>query len=94
VVEALVVHLDQPPGERKALELFRRVVGWLAETATPEAVESVLRPAASPSWRPEWSMRLPAQLEAIRNHARHLLRRPPQAETWRTRDDVGRWLGQ
>ena len=93
-VEALVVHLDQPSGDRHALELFRRVVGWLAETATPEAVEGVLRPAASPRWRSEWSARLPGQLDAVRNHARHLLRRAPQPETWRGREDVATWLGR
>ncbi len=49
-VEALVVHLDHAPGSLSGLGLFTRLLEWLAEKATPGAVEGVLRPAAFPRW--------------------------------------------
>jgi hypothetical protein len=87
-----VVHLDPNADDRLPLDLFLRVIAWLDERATPAAVESVLRPAAFPRWNPDWSSRLPGRVEAIRNHARALRRRPPQPDSWRSTDDVARWL--
>lgn len=92
VVEALVVHLDPPGTARQPLELFLRILGWLDEKATPAAIESVLRPAAFPAWNPAWSPRLPGRLEAVSNHARALRRRQPEPDSWRSVEDVGRWL--
>jgi hypothetical protein len=80
VVEALVVHL------------FSRIIAWFDERATPTAIEGVLRPAAFPSWNPEWSARLPGRLEALRNNARALRRRAPSPESWSSMEDAGRWL--
>lgn len=93
-VEALVVHLDANPGTLNPLDLFLRIIDWLGERATPQAVEGVLRPAAFPEWNPEWSKRLPGQLEAVSNQARSLRRRHPVPEEWKSADDVGRWLGR
>lgn len=92
VVEAFVVHLDPNAEDWAPLDLFLRVIGWLDGRATPAAVESVLRPAAFPRWNPDWSLRLPGRLEAIRNHARALSRRAPLPDDWRSAADVGRWL--
>ena len=94
VVEALVVHLDGGSEERLPVELFLRVVEWLDEKATPEAVEAVLRPAVHPRWDPAWSPRLRGPIQAVGDQARALRRRDPQPETWRSADDVGRWLGR
>ena len=93
VVEALVVHLDAST-DMAPLDLFLRVVTWLDEKATHEAVEGVLRPAAFPCWNPAWSRRLPGRLQATRNQARALRSRRPAPEEWRSTEDVGRWLGQ
>lgn len=90
--EALVVHLDSPPQNLPPLRLFLRILGWLDERASPAAIESVLRPAASPRWNPDWSPRLPGRLEALRNHARALRRRGEAPDAWRSQDDVERWL--
>lgn len=92
VIEALVVHLDSPPQELPPLQLFLRVVTWIESKATPAALEGVLRPAAYPKWNPEWSKRLPGQLEALRNHARALLRRRNVQAGWQSQDDVARWF--
>jgi predicted nucleotidyltransferase len=92
VAEALVVHLDAGAGDLPPLDLFRRVIGWLAERATPGAIEGVLRPAAFPRWNEAWSPQLPGRLTAFQNHARALLRRSPAPETWQSAEDVGRWL--
>ena len=94
VVEALVLHLDQGTAARSPLDLFLRLIAWLDERATPQAVEAVLRPAAYPAWRSEWSKRLPGRIEAVRNQARALRRRDPAPEAWRSVDDVGSWMGQ
>lgn len=91
-IEALVVHLDSKP-ELLPLELFIRQLDWLIESATPAAVEGVLRPAAHPRWNPAWSSKLPGRLEALVNHARATKRRAPAPEEWRSPDDVGTWLG-
>lgn len=90
--EALVVHLDANPGTLTPLDLFLRIIEWLDEKATPAVIEGVLRPAAFPRWNPDWSPRLPGRLEALRNNARALRRRGPAPDTWRSADDVGRWL--
>lgn len=94
VIEALVVHLDPNVASVLPLELFRKVVGWLETSATPAVIEGVLKPAAHPRWNPAWSAKLPGQVQAIQNHARALLRRTPQPETWQSTEDVGRWLGR
>ncbi len=91
-VEALVVHLDASPQTLAPLPLFSRVIGWLADKATPTAIESVLRPAAHPRWNPDWSSKLPGRLEAIQNHARALQRRTAVPERWTSQVDVERWL--
>lgn len=92
-VEALVVHLDQPGG-RPALELFRRVLGWLEATAKPSDIEAVLRAANHGQWPPAWSAAVPGRLEALKNAARAIQRRAPAPESWRKTEDVGRWLGR
>lgn len=92
-VEALVVHRDQPPETHDSLALFLRIVEWLADRANPSAVESVLRPASFGDWDEAWSRRLPGQIEALRNAARALQRRPGPA-SWSRPADVGAWLGQ
>jgi hypothetical protein len=89
--EALVVHLDAPPG-RPGLALFQRVVGWLESTATPAALEGVLRHANQGRWNPLWSAGLPGTLEALRNHGKALRRRAPPPEGWKSVEDAGRWL--
>lgn len=93
-IEALVVHLDTPPRELHALELFERVLVWLDEKATPEAMESFLRPAAQPRWNPQWSELLPGRLNAISNAARSLRKRRPKDTAWRAPAEVERWLCQ
>ena len=90
-LEAIVVHLDQPGG-RGALDLFRRMAGWLEVTAKPADIESVLRAANFGQWPEAWSAGVPGRLEALRNAARALRGRSPAPETWRSPDDVGRWL--
>jgi hypothetical protein len=89
--EALVVHLDAPRG-RGGLDLFQRIVGWLESTATPAALDGVLRHANQGRWNPVWSSGVPGTLEALRNHAKALRRRSPPPEGWKSPDDVGRWL--
>ncbi len=89
--EALVVHLDAPPG-RPGRELFQRIVGWIEATATPASLEGVLRHANQGRWNPVWSAGVPGTLEALRNHAKALRRRSPPPEGWKSADDVGRWL--
>ncbi len=91
-VEALVIGLDPNPGQHSPLGLFLRVVGWLTERASPEAVESILRPAAFPAWNDAWSAKLPGRLTALKNHARALQRRAPQPHQWTASRDVERWL--
>ena len=93
-VEALVVHLDHAPGSLSGLGLFTRLLEWLAEKATPGVVEGVLRPAAFPRWNDDWSTKLPGRLEALQNNSRALLRRQPGPESWRSKEDVERWLRQ
>lgn len=88
--EAIVVHLDAPPG-RGGLELFERVVGWL-DNATPMALEGVLRHANQGQWNPVWSANMPGTVEALRNHAKALRRRSPAPEAWRSPADAGKWL--
>lgn len=90
-LEALVVHLDQPVG-RGGLELFQRILGWIEATATPGALEGVLRAANYSRWNPLWTSGVPGTLEALRNSARALRKRSPPVEGWRSADDVGRWL--
>jgi hypothetical protein len=94
VIEALVVHLDPNVAAALPLELFRKVVGWLEASANPAVIEGVLKPAAHPRWNPAWSAKLPGQVQAVQNHARALLRRTPQPETWQSIEDVGLWLGR
>ncbi len=94
VAEAVVVHLDQSNNSRAPLELFLHIVEWLAERATPEALEGVLRPAASPVWKEEWSRQLPGRIEALKNHARSLLKRAGKRDSWKSVSDVGDWLSQ
>lgn len=89
--EALVVHLDAPPG-RPGFELFQRIVGWLEATATPVALEGVLRHANQGRWNPAWSSGLPGTLQALQNHARALRRRSPSPPAWKSVEDAGRWL--
>lgn len=89
--ETLVVHLDAPPG-RTGLELFQRIVGWLEFTATPGALEGVLRHANQGRWNPAWSVGVNGTLEALRNHARALRRRSPPPAGWNSAEDAGRWL--
>jgi len=91
-VEALVVHLDQSPDSTSGLVLFRRLLNWMADKATPAAVEGVLRPAAHPRWNDDWSARLPGRLEALKNNARALQRRRPGPEDWGSTADVEQWL--
>lgn len=91
VVEALVVHRDAPAGSYDALTLFERVLVWLDESASPEAVESVLRPRAAPRWNPAWSNTLPGRLEQLRGQARGLRRRRG-VKPWQSTDDVAVWL--
>lgn len=90
--EALVVHLDPSSGTLSGFGLFTRLVEWLADRATPMAIEGVLRPAAYPRWNPVWSTRLPGRLEALQNHVRALRRRRPRPEDWTSNADVERWL--
>ena len=90
--EALVVNMDHAPGSLSGLGLFLRVVEWLAERATPEAIEAVLRPAAFPRWNEDWSLKLPGRLEAVKNHSRSLLQKRPGCDDWRSPDDVDAWL--
>jgi hypothetical protein len=90
-LEALVVHLDAPPG-RGGLELFQRITGWLEVTATPAAIEGVLRHANFGRWNTAWSAGTPGTLEALRNHAKVLRKRSPPPEGWRSLEDAGRWL--
>ena len=91
-VEALVVHLDQSPNSLSGLGLFQRLLEWMAEKATPAAVEGVLRPAAHPRWNDDGSTRLPGRLEALKNNARALQRRRPGPEDWGSTADVEKWL--
>lgn len=92
--EGIVIHLDQPSGQRSGLALFQRVVGWLQNTATPPVIEAVLRPLAFPRWNSDWGKTLPGTLTALGNHARALSKRSPSPETWQNPADVGRWLGE
>ncbi len=91
-VEATVLHLDATSRSLLSLELFQRVVDWLADRANPKAVEAILRPAAHPSWNPQWSKRLPGRIQAVANQARSLRRRHPQPASWAGPEDVGCWL--
>lgn len=93
VVEAIVVHLDVNQTADDPLTLLRRVLDWLADRAKPADLESILRPAAHPMWRAEWSRQVPGRLEAVANGARSLRRRA-DFESWRGADDVARWLGR
>lgn len=93
VVEALIVHLDADQTEHLPLELFLRVLDWLAERATPAVLEGVLRPAAFPRWDPKWSERLPGQVQAIADGAR-ALRKRARPEQWSNIGDVETWLGR
>jgi hypothetical protein len=90
-VEALVVHLDSTQ-QAESLRLFMRIICWLDEKATPAAVEGVLKPAAFPRWNPDWSKKLPGQLEALKNQARALRKGYEANAVWRTQEDVERWL--
>ncbi len=93
--ETLVLGLDRQSRQMLPLELFLKVLGWLADRAAPKDVEALLRPGAHPTWRPEWSAKLPGQLEAIRNAAGRLLRigPGPERKPFESQEDVGRWLG-
>lgn len=91
-VEALVLHLDATEHPR-GLDLFLHVVDWLADRATPQAVEGVLRAAAHPAWKPQWSSRLPGRLQALANASRNLRDSRHGPETWHSAAEVGRWLG-
>ena len=71
-VEAIVVRMDQKV--ETGAQLFLRILEWVRDRATPQAIESILRPAAQPRWYPAWSRAVPGRLEAIRNAARHQLR--------------------
>ena len=93
-VEALIVHLDHAPGSLSGLGLFTRLLEWLAEKATPEAVEGVLRPAAFPGWNDKWSTRMPGRLQALSDNSRALMKRQPGPESWQSKEDVERWLCQ
>lgn len=93
VAESLVVHLDPNGSAANGLQLFRRVVDWLADAATPQALEGVLRPRASPVWSATWSARLPGRLQQLRDRARRL-RDGYAPEAWRTTDDVAAWLSR
>ena len=92
-IEALVVHLDTQPGSFGPLELFIRVVTWIATKATPQSVEGVLRPAAKPAWNAAWKNRLGGRLEALQNSARSLLARSTPSVPWSSELDVATWLG-
>lgn len=94
VIEALVISLDAPQGQRAPFELFLRVIDWLDVKANPGAIEGILKPVAYPKWRPEWSQRLPGSLQALKNQARALKRRTPAPTDWRKTADVGCWLCQ
>lgn len=91
VTESLVVHLDPNRNAASGLQLFLRIVDWLADSATPQALEGVLRPRASPAWNAAWSERLPGRLQQLRDRARRL-RDGYAPETWRTTADVAAWL--
>lgn len=91
-IEALVIHLDQPAGTHNGLILFCRILEWLEAKATQKAVEGVLRAAAVPGWRPEWSKKLPGTLEALQNQARKMTKQQPQPEAWESAEDVNKWL--
>ncbi len=91
--ETLVVGLDRQSQQLLPLALFLKVLDWLAQRADPKNVEALLRPGAHPAWRPEWSAKLPGQLEAIRNAAGRLLRAGPEQKPFESQEDVGRWLG-
>lgn len=90
-LETLVIGLDTPANKLSGLELFLRMVAWF-ETTNPQAIESLLRPAAVPTWKPEWSKGLPGTLVALSNHARALKRRKPEPATWKRMADVEAWL--
>lgn len=94
VVEALVVHLDPNDTARSGLELFQRIVTWLANSASAPAVEGVLRPAAHPRWNEAWSRRLPGRVQALANAARAQLRARPAPSDWKGPADVAAWMGQ
>lgn len=87
-IEGLVVQLDN--NEATGYELFEKIIRWLARPCTFNDVESILRPRAEPEWRPEWSKRLPGQIQAISSQARRLVRSLP--ENFSSPDDIERWL--
>jgi hypothetical protein len=91
VVEAFVLGADHSPTRKSGLELFLKLTRWLAESANPSAVESVLRPNTSP-WAADWSARLPGPLEAIRNEARRLLSRDLASRPLLSVTDAEAWL--
>jgi hypothetical protein len=93
VTEALTLHLDQAGQELSGLALFQRTMAWLSESATPAAVEGVLRPHAAPSWNPNWSKRLPGRLQALGDKARGQLVRSPAPATWSSAEQAAQWLG-
>jgi hypothetical protein len=93
MIEELVLFRELGTPAQTGLELFERVVSWLASTANPSAIEAVLRPKAQPRWQDSWSKNLPGRFEAVANTARQLRNAQNGPATWRTSDDIGAWLG-
>lgn len=79
-LEALVVGLDQQAEAELPLPTFDRIVAWLATTAKPDNVLALVKPHASPVWRPEWETRLQGQVIALGNAARSLRRHRARIE--------------
>lgn len=86
-LERMVVHLD-PNQNQAGLDLFLRVIEWLAERANPGAVEAILIKYTETDLRRD---QLGGRLEALKNDARRI-RRTYAPQAWSTTADVGRWL--
>ena len=71
---------------------LREERSWFLSSATPVALEGVLRHANQGPWNPVWSANMPGTVEALRNHAKALRRRSPAPEAWRSPADAGKWL--
>lgn len=92
VVEAFVLGADRQEKPLDGLGLFVKLLKWLADSATLSSVESILRPAAAPAWKPEWSRPLVGRIEAVRNAARATLARDLTLRPLRNASDVDDWL--
>lgn len=90
--EGLVLWQAQRTTQASGFAIFEGLLQWLSARASPQAVESILRPRAKPAWRPEWSVGLPGSLNALQNGARALLRRDLVLYPFISSEDVANWL--